>query len=138
MPAVSAEFVSEFLNFIKEQEQRLQNWGFYDVAFDEADLQHLLETESSQKLRDAWDDVARDGHSLASLLTQMRRADLLFLVPDGSGRVRTRFAEGVRLLAHLRQRFTHQDWASGARLVSDLKLHLAPRRYPRLSITPAD
>lgn len=138
MPAVSAEFVSEFLNFIEEQEQRLQNWGFYDVAFDEADLEHLLETESSQKLRDAWDDVARDGHSLVSLLTQMRRADLLFLVPDGSGRVRSRFAEGVRLLAHLRQRFTHQDWASGARLVSDLKLHLAPRRYPKLSIAPAE
>src|SRR4051812_48666003 len=113
MPAAPPAFVSEFLNFIEEREHRLQNWGFYDVAFDEADLEHLLETEGSQSLRDAWDRLAQDGQSLGALLTQMRRAELLHLAPDGSGRVRSRFAEGVRLFAHLRQRFDHQDWASG-------------------------
>jgi hypothetical protein len=135
MTTASPAFVSDFLNFIEQCEQRLQNWGFYDVAFDEADLAALLEDEAPDHLREAWDALALDGLDLASLLNQMRRGDLLHLVADGSGRVRSRFAEGLRLLAHLRQRFSHQDWASGRRLVADIKVHLAPRRYPAVGIT---
>ncbi|WP_352600253.1 protein DpdJ [Mesorhizobium sp. M0047] len=135
MTIPSPTFVSDFLNFIEECEQRLQNWGFYDVAFDEADLSALIETDAPDPLREAWDALATDGLDLGTLLTQMRRADLLHLVSDGSGRVRSRFAEGLRLLAHLRQRFGYQDWASGRRLVADIKLHLAPRRYPAIGIT---
>src|SRR4051794_31590984 len=99
MTVASPAFVSEFLNFIEECEQRLQNWGFYDVAFDEADLSALLNTDASDGLREAWEALAFDGLELGSLLTQMRRADLLHLVPDGSGRFRSRFAEGLRLIA---------------------------------------
>ncbi|GGZ00112.1 protein DpdJ [Novosphingobium colocasiae] len=138
MTLAPPEFVSDFLNFIEEREQRLQNWGFYDVAFDEADLELLLETEAGEGLRDAWAALADGGLALGSLLTAMRRADLLYLVPDGSGRIRSRFAEGLRLLAHLRQRFDHQDWASGPRLVSDLKIHMAPRRYPAVGIATSE
>jgi len=135
MTNASPMFVSNFLNFIEECELRLQNWGFYDVAFDEADLSALIETDAPDRLREAWDALANDGIDLGTLLAQMRRADLLHLVPDGSGRIRSRFAEGLRLLAHLRQRFGYQDWASGRRLVADIKLHLAPRRYPAIGIT---
>ncbi|RWO54256.1 protein DpdJ [Mesorhizobium sp.] len=131
----SPTFVSDFLNFIEECELRLQNWGFYDVAFDEADLSTLIETDAPDRLREAWDALAQDGIELGTVLAQMRRADLLHLVPNGSGRIRSRFAEGLRLLAHLRQRFGYQDWASGRRLVADIKLHLAPRRYPAIGIT---
>lgn len=134
MTIASPAFVSDFLNFIEECEQRLQNWGFYDIAFDEADLAALLETDAPDSLREAWEALAFEGLELGPLLTEMRRADLLHLVPDGSGRVRSRFAEGLRLIAHLRQRFSYQDWASGRRLVADLKLHLAPRRYPAVGI----
>ena len=134
MTAIPSRFVSDFLNFIEECEQRLQNWGFYDVAFDEADLDSLLQSDAPDSLRSAWEALSFDGVELSGLLAQMRRADLLHLVPDGSGRVRSRFAEGLRLLARLRQRFSHKDWASGAHLVSDMKLHLAPRRYPAVSI----
>ena len=135
MTAASPAFVADFLSFIEECEQRLQNWGFYDVAFDEMDLTALLEAEAPDQLRDAWGALAADGLDIGSLLTQMRRANLMQALPDGSGRVRSRFAEGLRLLAHLRQRFSYQDWASGRRLVADIKLHLAPRRYPALDIT---
>lgn len=134
MNMASPTFVSDFLNFIEECELRLQNWGFYDVAFDEADLAALLETDAPDLLRESWDVLARDGFDLGTLLAQMRRADLLHLIPDGSGRLRSRFAEGLRLLAHLRQRFGYQDWASGRRLVADIKVHLAPRRYPAIDI----
>lgn len=135
MTTASPSFVSDLLNFIEECEQRLQNWGFYDVAFDEADLSALISSDAPDQLRQAWEGLAAEGLELRSLLTQMRRADLLHLVPDGSGRVRSRFAEGLRLLAHLRQRFSYEDWASGRRLVADIRLHLAPRRYPAIGIT---
>lgn len=135
MSSASPKFVSDLLNFVEECEQRLQSWGFYDVAFDETDLEALIQSDGSVELREAWDALVFDGLDLATLLREMRRADLLYLVPDGSGRVRSRFAEGLRLMAHLRQRFSHQDWSSGRRLVADLKLHLAPRRYPAIGIT---
>lgn len=135
MTIASPAFVSQLLNFIEECEQRLQTWGFYDVSFDEADLLALLETDAPDQLQDAWETLASGGLDLATLITQMRRADLLHLVPDGSGRIRSRFAEGLRLLAHMRQRFSYQDWASGRRLVADIKLQLSPRRYPRIDAT---
>lgn len=135
MATASPEFVSDLLNFIEECEQRLQNWGFYDVAFDEVDLAALIQSDAPKNLLQVWDELVSDGASLGTVLKEMRRADLLYLLPDGSGRVRSRFAEGLRLMAHLRQRFSHQDWTSGRRLVSDLKLHLAPRRYPAIGIT---
>ncbi|KPF74087.1 hypothetical protein IP68_13725 [Blastomonas sp. AAP25] len=135
MLTASPEFVSDLLNFIEECEQRLQNWGFYDVAFDETDLEALIHTDAPDNLIRVWESLVSNGASLGTLLKEMRRADLLYLLPDGSGRVRSRFAEGLRLIAHLRQRFSHQDWASGRRLVADVKLHLAPRRYPAIGIT---
>lgn len=135
MPTPSPAFVSEFLNFVEECEQKLQNWGFFNVAFDALDLGTLLESEAPEGLKEAWANLSSEGLDLETLINSMRRADLLYLVPDGSGRVRSRFAEGLRLMAHLRQRFSFQDWASGRRLVSDIKLHLAPRRYPETNIS---
>ena len=67
----------------------------------------------------------------------MHQRNLLYLIPETSDSYRTRFAEGVRLLASLRQMFKEADWAAGPRLVSDIKLHLAPRQYPRRDQTPA-
>lgn len=135
MPLTSPTFVSALLNFIEEREQRLQNWGFYEVAFDTEELEDLIASEAPDALREAWDEFAGQGVELGDVLTEMRRVNLLHRVPDGSERVRSRFAEGVRLLAHLRQRFNHNDWATAPRLVADLKINLAPRRYPRVGIT---
>lgn len=135
MPLTSPAFVSALLNFIEEREQRLQNWGFYDVAFDAEEIEDLIAAEAPDSLREAWEGFAGEGVELPDVLTEMRRGNLLFQLPDSSGRVRSRFAEGVRLLAHLRQRFSHNDWATAPRLVADLKINLAPRRYPRLNIT---
>lgn len=137
MPFTTPALVSDILSFIEECEQRLQNWGFYDVAFDETELAALIATEASDEFRADWEEYELQGGSLGSLLTQMRHADLLHLVPDNSGRIRSRFAEGIRLLVNLRQRFSHLDWASAPRLVSDVKIHLAPRRYPTVEIPAA-
>ncbi|MBY3235268.1 hypothetical protein HFO17_12045 [Rhizobium laguerreae] len=135
MTTASPWLISELLNFIEACEQRLHNWGYYDVAFDDADLSTLVGSDAPDVLRDALDELAENGVHLGGIIVQMRRAGLLHLVPDGSGRVRSRFAEGLRLFAYLRQRFSHQDWASGRKLVADIKTHLAPRRYPATNVS---
>lgn len=135
MSEPSAAFAADFLNFVEEREQRVQRWGFYDVAFDAADLEALITEAAPVALIAQWEALEQDGWTIDDLIAEMCLAGLLYRLEDGSQRVRSRFGEGLRLLALLRQRFKDDDWASGPRLVSDLKLHLAPRRYPRLSET---
>lgn len=50
--------------------------------------------------------------------------------------LRSRFAEGVRLLTRLRQLFPHRDWRQGAPLVADYRVDLRPRRYPNRDLCP--
>lgn len=134
----SPEFVAELLSFIEEREERLLGWGFYDVAFDPSEVEELIAEHASDLLRSQWEDLEASGETMEHLLGEMRHAGLLHKLPDGTGRVRSRFAEGVRLLARLRQRFGWDDWAGGKRLISDIKVHLAPRRYPKVDIDNSD
>lgn len=125
-------FVSEFLTFLEKREERLISWGFYNVRWTAADIDAAFPVEAPEALRLAWDEFASQGRTIGSLIQQMRQRNLLYLVPDTSpDAYRTRFAEGVRLLANLRQMFKSDDWATGPRLVSDIKLHITPRQFPR-------
>ncbi|MGU3656005.1 protein DpdJ [Methylobacterium fujisawaense] len=130
-------FIPEFLSFLERREARLLNWGFLDVAFDAPDIETLLEDEGPDDLADAWRALRGSGADMSGLLRDMGRDGLLHFLPDERGRFRTRFAEGVRLTARLRQMFRAADWATGPRLVSDVKLRLGPRRYPRRDQTVA-
>lgn len=123
------ETVSKLLTFIEERETRLLGWGFYDVSFRSDEMVDLLDTEASQELLGALHDLAEGGYTIETLLQEMAHANLLFDI-DGLS-FRSRFAEGVRLIANLRQMFKEADWSTGPRLVSDIKLQLIPRRYPR-------
>ena len=134
MAKPSPKFIAELLSFIEEREERLLGWGFYDVALEPSEVEALLVEHASDHLRAEWEDLEASGETMQHILGEMRHAGLLYQLPDGSGRLRTRFAEGVRLLARLRQRFGWDDWAGGKRLISDLKIHLAPRRYPKVDI----
>lgn len=126
------EFVGEFLTFLEKREERLISWGFYNVRWTIADIDTAFAVEAPQALQQAWEGFADQGRTLGSLIQQMRQRNLLYLVPDTSpSAYRTRFAEGVRLLANLRQMFKSDDWATGPRLVSDIKLHVTARQYPR-------
>lgn len=124
-------FVGEYLTFLEQQEARLLSWGFYNVTFDASEAEVMLEQEAPANLRDGWRTLEDEGWTLGALLEEMEHNGLLYRVESGVEEYRTRFAEGVRLLANLRQMFKPQDWSTGPALVSDIKLHLAPRRYPR-------
>jgi hypothetical protein len=128
-------FAEALLSFLEERETRLLGWGFYDVAFDPAEVEALLQTEGPAPLAAQWSELAARGYELTSLLSDMEHEGLLQGTSDMHGLFRTRFAEGVRLIARLRQMFRPGDWADARRLVSDIKVHLAQRRYPRRDIS---
>ena len=124
-------FVSEFLTFLEKREERLLSWGFYNVNWTAADIEVAFSEEAPAALQQAWHHFTIQGRTIAALLQLMRQRSLLYLVPDKPNSYRTRFAEGVRLTASLRQMFKESDWATGPRLVSDIKLQISPRQYPR-------
>src|SRR5665213_2853791 len=124
-------FASEFLTFIERREERLLTWGFYNIRQTAQEIENALQHESPEMLRRDWIEFQSQGQSVRGLLQQMHQRRLLYLVPGGVDAYRTRFAEGLRLMANLRQMFSYGDWATGPRLVSDIKIHLAPRTYPR-------
>ena len=124
-------FTGEFLTFLEKREERLLSWGFYNVRWTAADIVTAFSNEAPPTLQHAWEDFALQGQTMRWLLQQMQQRNLLYLLPDTIDSYRTRFAEGVRLLVNLRQMFKQDDWATGPRLVSDIKLHITPRQYPR-------
>src|SRR4051812_27522282 len=96
-------FFDELLSFLESREARLLSWGFYDVSFRPGDIEAVLPTEGAEALRDVWEERRRRGETLQGHLAAMADAGLLYRIEDGADRFRTRFAEGVRLLARLRQ-----------------------------------
>jgi hypothetical protein len=130
-------FVSEFLALVERQESRLLSWGFYGGSFDAGQVEEWL-GEASADLQAAWTELAEAGESVDSLLERLTEERLLFELPERPGAFRTRFAEGVRLLASLRQLFPGRSWTVAPRLVSDVRIHLGPRNYPRRDIAAAE
>lgn len=124
-------FVSEFLTFLEKREERLLSWGFYNVCWTIEEVECAFNEESPTSLRNAWREFTESGYTLAGLILKMRQRNLVYRVPDTENTYRTRFAESVRLLVNLRQMFRQDDWATGPRLVSDIKMHITPRQYPR-------
>ena len=124
-------FVSEFLTFLEKREERLLSWGFYNVRWTIPEIEEAFASEAPPELQSRWAVLSGQGHTIESLLLQMRQRCLVYQVPNAEASYRTRFAEGVRLLASLRQMFKTDDWATGPRLVSDIKLKISPRLYPR-------
>src|SRR5712692_4780292 len=131
------ELCNEVLTSIELSEMKLLNWGFIDIL---SDLQTQLPTmlaKLSSPGSELWSAAQQSGITHDDILRNLidRR---LVLPAKSSGRVlyRSRFAEAVRLLFLLRQRFSRDDWQTAGRLVSDLKINLQRRSYPRRDILP--
>lgn len=133
---LSNEIISKLLSFIEINEARLLNWGFYNVSANVDEVGDLVVQNGPIDLQNELQDLENDGYGLEVILQEMVHAGLLHEVRHG--RFRSRFGEGVRLIANLRQMFKESDWSSGPRLVSDIKLQINPRRYPKRDQTLAD
>ena len=111
-----AEAILDQLLFrIEEIEVRSLIWGYVDGALSRQDVSQLAQ------------DIAPD-EDPDDLIEDLIDRRLLFEISDDS--LRSRFAEGVRLFARLRQLFRHRPWQTAPRLVSDFRVDLRPRRYP--------
>lgn len=129
------QFVSEFLTLLELREAKLIDWGYYNVRWTVADVESEIIHNLPPKLQSSWADLSNQGITLPKLIEQMRRSQLVYLLPNSTDTYRTRFAEGIRLMSNLRQLFDPDEWATGPRLVSDLRIHIASRQYPRRDVS---
>ena len=132
------EFASNLLTFIERREEKLLSWGFHNVQHSETEILQALQHDAPQELQTQWKTLQTQGITFKTLLRELRQSHLLYRLPDAQDMYRTRMAEGVRLLANLRQMFRQQDWELGPRLVSDIKIHLKDRIYPRRDLLASD
>lgn len=132
---------NEVLSALEIREARLLNWGFINGAQDldnlEQELPELLRPmcANSSELAALWQQAQVEGVGAAAILENLRERKLVF---KPGARYRTRFAETIRSLFLLRQRFSADDWRTGERLVGDMKILLQRRRYPRRDVSPAE
>lgn len=125
------DLCNEILALIEIEEGKLLGWGFVNIHIDlrreiSTILNNLPATASSM-----WSEALKGNYTEQDIIQNLMDRRLLFEVPKGH---RSRFAETVRLLFLLRQRFSDKDWQTAPRLVSDFKLQLQRRRYPKRDI----
>jgi hypothetical protein len=130
---------NEVLTLIEADEAKLLNWGFFDVRSDlKTHIGDIVKRLPISSLG-LWDDAQQDGITVDDILENLVQRKLIFkLNIAGNVFYRTRFAETIRLLSLLRQRFSFADWQTASRLVSDLKIQLQRRRYPKRDIEPKE
>lgn len=127
---------NEMLTAIEIREAGVLDWGFINVTLSYIDLCRIIEdgvVYLSEDTKTLWNELCQAGHDSTHILENLLSRKLLFLV--GEDKYRTRFAETVRLLHLLRQRFSVNDWQTAPRLVSDVRLHLRRREYPQRNVS---
>jgi DEAD/DEAH box helicase len=74
------------------------------------------------------------------IVEELIEARLLLEIPSSTGdiRIRSRFAEFMRLLAKSRQLFPNRPWQGAPHLVADFRVDRRPRRFPRRNRMPSD
>lgn len=125
------KLIGELLSLLERKETTLLSWGFIDGAFSAEEVVDTFR-EAAPELVYALDEWI-DETSVELFVDNLAQANILVRTDTG---YRSRFAETVRLLGRLRQRFSNDDWASAPSLVSDLKFHLCARSYPKRNIHP--
>src|SRR5689334_16786698 len=112
--------LAHFLDSIEEAELRLLSWGVVDQGFSDEEIrQRAAEFLTAHN---AWSDFPSE----ESLLESLSGLAWLFRTPPHDARWRSRFAEGVRLFARLRQLFPRHlighGWLTAPTLVSDYRV----------------
>ena len=127
---VSAEALA-VLDRIEALEMRSLEWGFTDGALREAEAYEIGDAVCAAR------STARDGEEV---LEELIGAKLLveFSGVGGDIRIRSRFAEMVRLLAANRQLFPNKPWQGAPSLVADFRVDRRPRRFPRRDRLPTE
>lgn len=110
----------EILEAFESFELRSLRWGFADGSFSETEALEII-TNTLQTRADP--EVTLDALVRGRLLVEV-------WAPGDQRRLRSRFAETVRLLSRLRQIFPSTPWTNAPRLVSDFRVDIRRRSYP--------
>jgi len=126
----------EVLSQLEIQETGLLSWGFLGGKFAVGPyIRRILENPATQLLEELWEQRCQsegEEQGVQSIANNLRDRKLLFIDKEGMGR--TRFAETIRLIYLLKQRFNLNDWQTAPDLVSNMKIQLNYRRYPTRDI----
>lgn len=101
-------------------------WGFVDSYVTEDQLLTAIEKAFVASA------IAVDPEDSVAVLEE--RKLVRYWISDDGRCYRSRFAELVRLTARSRQLFDNRPWRSSPTLVSDYRLDISPRRYPKRDI----
>lgn len=121
---------SRLLDHIEAIEMRSLEWGFTEGSLSEDEALALATAVS------AADSTGGDGDELLEELVRARAIVELQSV-GADVRIRSRFAEGMRLLAANRQLFPNKPWQGAPRLVAGFRVDRRPRRFPRRDRSPS-
>jgi ATP-dependent Lhr-like helicase len=131
----------EILNAFEDLELPLLAWGVTEVVINHDEAMAVV----SKAVDADFASGETDGPDELAYLDELLRRALLHRLPGSSPpQYRTRLAEGLRLLSSLRQMFPPGQspgagwWRRGAPLVSDYRLRVEPRRYPRRDVPLVD
>ena len=125
------KLANETLTLVELEEARLLSWGFLRVQSDLATVLPALLARLSPVGQALWTRAEAAGITPDQISANLVERRLVFA---NQGYYRSRFAETVRLLCLLRQLMANTNWQAAPRLVSDLRLHLQRRRYPRRDV----
>ena len=127
---------NEVLTTIESSELKLLNWGFVELQSALDTTLPVLMEKLSDRGKQLWTDAQQFDITLEDIIVNLKRRRLIFnTTTQGQNLYRSRFAETIRLLSLLRQRFSFEDWQTASRLVSDVKISVDRRRYPKRNIS---
>lgn len=113
---------AKLLDLIEAIEMRSLEWGFTDGSLSEGEALALARSVVGAGSPSFADDV----------IEELIDARVIFELHNSGGgiRLRSRFAEMMRLLAANRQLFPNKPWQGAPHLVADFRVDRRPRRFP--------
>jgi hypothetical protein len=105
----------DLLDAIEQREMLSLTWGYVDGSLSRSEVLSLLPNFGGE-------------FDVEALLEELIERRLVIEIRHR--RLRSRFAEAIRLLTRSRQMFSGRPWQAAPRLVSDFRVDLRRRRYP--------
>lgn len=115
------------LDLVERAELRSLAWGYVDGSLSQEEIVQMARTQHQSG---GGGSAAVDW---ADLIEDLIDAQMLL---ERQGRLRSRFAETVRLIVRSRQIFRPGQWRSAPRLVADFRVDRRPRLFPHRNVPP--
>ncbi len=123
MVDVDPRVLLRVLDTLEDDESRNLVWGLTDESWPEDRIIEKI-------------GAAATSHDPHEVLEQLLQHGLVFeLDRTWPNEYRTRMAETMRLMSHLRQQFRGRPWQAAPRLVADFRFRHEPRRFPKRDLT---